>query len=214
MQNLNGLNSQMNNFQNSLDIRIDSIATMTSMDIVFQVLRDMRLEATDDRNAQMDTIRKCIDTQMGCFNPESSQQVLHSIELLDAKIEDQFARSRTSTAQNLAFLSPVLKPHTPVDSGLLFHDQSAMQGVGDQLATQTRLLLLLTERDLRPQSFISLPKENGNDIIQNVQETIKHSIQVTLSFFRTVVDAYLLKLWITLPQTCQQASFLIDLINS
>jgi hypothetical protein len=159
----------------------------------------MRLEAANDRNAQMDTIRKCIDIQIGCFNPRRSQQVLHSIELLDAKIEDHFAPSRTSTVQNPAFLSPVLKPHTPVDYGSLCHDQSAMQRVEDQLATQTRLPLLLTERDLRPQPSGSLPEENGNDIIQHAQETIRHSIQVMLSFFRAVVDALLLKLWITLP---------------
>jgi hypothetical protein len=199
MQTLNGLSSQMNSFQNCLDIRIDSLATTTSVDSVLQALQDMRWEAANDRNSQIDIIHQLIGTNMGRFNPETSQQLLNSIRLLDSKIEDYIDRSRTNTVQNTVLPSPVLKPFTPVDSGSLCHDQSILQRVEDQLATQARLLQLLTDRDRRHQSSGSWLDGNDDDFIQNIQETIRHSIQAILSLFRAGVNALLLRLWITLP---------------
>ncbi|KAH6857418.1 T5orf172 domain-containing protein [Alternaria rosae] len=128
-QTLNGLNSQMESFQNSFDTRLNSLATTTSVDNVVQTLQDMRLEAANDRNAQMDNIRKQIDTYTGRFNPELSQQVLDSIELLNSKIEDHLARSRTNTTQDTAIPSPVSRPSIPADSGSSCQDQSAIQRV-------------------------------------------------------------------------------------
>jgi hypothetical protein len=107
----------MNNFQNSLDTRFNSLATTTSVDNVVQTLRDMRLEDANDRNAQMDNIREQIDIYMCRFNPELLQQVLDSIELLHSKIEDYVARSGTNTTQDTAIPRPVFRPSIPVDSG-------------------------------------------------------------------------------------------------
>jgi hypothetical protein len=196
---LHSLNSQMENSQNSLDIQINSLATSTSVDNVLRALRDMRLEAANDRNTQLDIIRKDIGNQMGCFDTKSSERVLRSIELLNSRIEDHFARSRISPAQNTALPSPVLRPCMPVDPGLLCHDHNAMQRVEEQLATHTQLLQLLTERDLRPQSSGSMLHENDNGMIRDCQRTIKQSIEVMLSLFKAGVNALLLKLWIALP---------------
>lgn len=186
----------MKSVQNSLDTRFNSLATTTSVDNVVQTLRDMRLEAANDRNAQMDNIRKQINICTGRFNPELSQQVLDSIGLLNSKIKDHSARSRTNTTQDTSIPSPVSRP---ADSGSSSQDQSAIQRVEGQLAAQTHLLQLLIERDVNPQSSGSLPEIQSNGITQSAQDTIRQSIQVTLSFFRAGVKALLLKLWIALP---------------
>jgi hypothetical protein len=69
----------MNIIQTSLDTRLRCPATTKTMDNVVQALQDMRIEAANDRNAQMDTYRGRFDTSL-------SQQVLESIKNIDYKI--------------------------------------------------------------------------------------------------------------------------------
>jgi hypothetical protein len=71
-----------------------------------------------------------------------------------------------------------------------------MRRVEEQLATQTRLLL---GKGLSTQDSGAPSEENDHGVIQTAQETIRRSIQALISFFRTAVNALLLKLWIALP---------------
>jgi hypothetical protein len=189
----------MNSFQNHLGARLDSLATTTSVENIAQTLRDMRLEAVSDRNAQMDTIRKYMENHMGRFDTGLSQQVLESIKLLDSKVKEHLARSIISTTQNTAMPSPVFRPLIPADPRSSFQDNTAMQRVEHQLAAQTRLLQRLEKRDMNPQSADPLPGIKSNGMIQSAQHTIRQSIQTMLSFFGAGVNALLMKLCIALP---------------
>ncbi|CAI9629923.1 unnamed protein product [Alternaria burnsii] len=199
LQPLDVLNSEMNSFQNHLDARFGSLATTTTVDNIAQTLQDMRLEAVNDRNTQMDTIRKHIENHMGRFDTGLSQQVLESIKLLDSKVEEHLARSIISTTPNTAMPSPVFRPFIPADPRLSFQDNTAMQRVEDQLAAQTRLLQRLEKRDMNPQSANPLFGIKSNGMIQSAQRTIRQSIQTMLSFFGAGVNALLMKLCIALP---------------
>jgi hypothetical protein len=189
----------MNSFQNHLGARLDSLATTTSVENIAQTLRDMRLEAVNDRNAQMDTIRKYMENHMGRFDTGLSQQVLESIKLLDSKVKEHLARSIISTTQNTAMPSPVFRPLIPADPRSSFQGNTAMQRVEHQLAAQTRLLQRLEKRDMNPQSADPLPGIKSNGMIQSAQHTIRQSIQTMLSFFGAGVNALIMKLCIALP---------------
>jgi hypothetical protein len=189
----------MTSFQNHLGARLDSLATTTSVENIAQTLRDMRLETVNDRNAQMDTIRKYMENHTGRFDTGLSQQVLESIKLLDANVKEHLARSTISTTQNTAMPSPVFRPLIPADPRSSFQDSTAMQRVEHQLAAQTRLLQRLEKRDMNPQSADPLPGIKSNGMIQSAQHTIRQSIQTMLSFFGAGVNALLMKLCIALP---------------
>lgn len=199
LQPLDDLNSEMTSFQNHLGARLDSLATTTSVENIAQTLRDMRLETVNDRNAQMDTIRKYMENHTGRFDTGLSQQVLESIKLLDANVKEHLARSTISTTQNTAMPSPVFRPLIPADPRSSFQDSTAMQRVEHQLAAQTRLLQRLEKRDMNPQSADPLPGIKSNGMIQSAQHTIRQSIQTMLSFFGAGVNALLMKLCIALP---------------
>ncbi|KAB2101905.1 hypothetical protein AG0111_0g9556 [Alternaria gaisen] len=185
------LSSQMNIIQTSLDTRLKCPATTTTMDNVVQALRDMRLEAANDRNAQM-------DTHMGRFDASLSQQVLESIKLLDSKIEDHLAWPRARTVLGTATPNPVSRPFLSAQSGSSHQDQSAIQRIEDQLAVQTHILQQLTERNPNFRSPDSLPGMNSNGVIRSARDTIRKSFQVLLNFFRASVNALLLELCIAL----------------
>jgi hypothetical protein len=185
------LSSQMNIIQTSLDTRLKCPATTTTMDNIVQALRDMRLEAANDRNAEMDTHMGRVDTSL-------SQQVLESIKLLDSKIEDHLAWPRARIVLGTAAPNPVSRPFLSAQSGSPHRDESVIQRIENQLAVQTRILQQLTERDPNSRSPDSLPGMNNNGVIRSARDTIRKSFQVLLNFFRANVNALLLELCIAL----------------
>ena len=165
VQTLKSLDSQTNSFQNSLDICMGSLATPTSVENIAQDLRDVQLEAAYDRNAQTNLNCDRMDILTRSFDPTISQKTLESISLVHSKTKDQTAPSATITADNTTLSNLVAAPYPSAYPRLSAHDQSATRRVEDQLATQIHLLLLLTERDLRPPSSNSLLREEFNGII-------------------------------------------------